>query len=91
MSKILLTLYITGRTPKGERAIANLSQICDSQFPDQYQIKIIDVLEQPYLAEQEKILVTPTLIKQLPPPLRRLIGDLSDQEQVLVGLNVHPQ
>ena len=71
-------------------AIANLRRICDQELRGQYQLEIIDVLENPQAAEDEKILATPTLIKQLPPPLRRVIGDLSDKEKVLLGLEVRP-
>ncbi|MEI6045104.1 MAG: circadian clock protein KaiB [Chloroflexota bacterium] len=90
MNKYLLKLYIAGRSPRSERAIANLQRICDEQLGDQYEMMIIDVLERPELAENEKILATPTLIKQLPPPLRRIIGDLSDIEKVLIGLDLLP-
>lgn len=90
MSKYLLKLYITGHTPRSERAIANLNRICEEQLSGQYEIIIIDVLERPQIAEDEKIIITPTLVKQLPPPLRRIIGDLSDTEKVLLGLNLQP-
>jgi circadian clock protein KaiB len=81
---------VTGKTPRAERAIANLRRICDEELQGQYEMVVIDVLENPQLAEDEKILATPTLIKQLPPPLRRVIGDLSDKEKVLLGLDVWP-
>ncbi len=90
MNKYLLKLYITGRTPRSERAISNLRHICEEELNNQYEMLIIDVLERPQLAEEEKILATPTLIKQLPPPLRRIIGDLSDKEKVLLGLDLMP-
>jgi len=83
-------LYITGQTPSSVRAIANLQRLCERELKDQYDLVIIDVLEHPQLAEDEKILATPTLIKELPPPLRRLIGDLSDTEKVLLGLDLQP-
>jgi circadian clock protein KaiB len=86
----VLRLYVTGRTPRAERAIANLRRICDEDLRGQYEMQVIDVLEHPQLAEDEKILATPTLIKQLPPPLRRIIGDLSDKERVLLGLDFSP-
>lgn len=70
-------------------AIANLRRICEQELGGQYQLEIIDVLEHPELAEEDKILATPTLIKQLPPPLRKVIGDLSDKEKVLLGLELH--
>ena len=71
--------------------MANLRRICEQELAGQYALEIIDVLENPQLAEDEKILATPTLIKQLPPPLRRVIGDLSDTDKVLLGLEVRPQ
>ena len=86
----MLKLYITGHTPKSERAIANMQSICKNELAGQYELAIIDVLERPQLAEDEKILATPTLIKVLPPPLARVIGDLSDTEKVLIGLNIEP-
>jgi circadian clock protein KaiB len=86
----LLKLYVTGSSPRAEVAIANLRRICEQELRGQYKLEIIDVLEQPQVAEDDKILATPTLIKQLPPPLRRVIGDLSDKEKVLLGLEVRP-
>lgn len=88
MSKFVLKLYITGTSPRAEHAIANLNRICEEDLGGQYEIQIIDVLEHPEAAESDRIVATPTLIKQLPPPLRRVIGDLSDREKVLLGLEV---
>jgi circadian clock protein KaiB len=82
---------VTGQTPRTRRAIANLKRICDEDLHGRYELQIIDVLEHPEQAETEKILATPTLIKQLPPPLRRVIGDLSDKDKVLLGLDVWPR
>lgn len=90
MNKYLLKLYITGQTPRSERAIANLRRICEVELASQYEMLIIDILERPQLAEDEKILATPMLIKQLPPPLRRIIGDLSDTEKMIFGLDLQP-
>jgi circadian clock protein KaiB len=90
LPQYLLKLYVTGSSPRSETAIANLRRICEQELDDQYELEIIDVLEHPQLAEDEKILATPTLIKQLPPPLRRVIGDLSDKDKVLLGLEVRP-
>lgn len=90
MNKPLLQLYITGLTPRSERAIANLRRICDERLGGQYEMVIIDVLERPQLAEDERILVTPTLIKPLPLPPRRVIGDLSNMEQVISELDLLP-
>jgi circadian clock protein KaiB len=88
MDKFKLRLYITGKTPKSERAIANLKEICERDLKGLYILQIIDVLESPQLAEDEKILATPTLIKDLPPPLKRIIGDLSNSDKVLLGLDL---
>src|SRR5690348_11461870 len=88
VSKFLLKLYVAGSTPRAALAIENLRRICDNDLAGRYDLEIIDVLEHPELAEQDKILATPTLIKQLPPPLRRVIGDLSDSEKVLLGLEL---
>ena len=90
LSSYLLKLYVTGTSSRTERAIANLRRICENELRGQYELEIIDVLEHPQVAEDDKILATPTLIKQLPPPLRRVIGDLSDTEKVLLGLEVQP-
>lgn len=91
MNHVTLKLYVTGNTARTERAIANLRRICEEQFEGEYQLMIVDVLERPKLAEDEKIMATPTLIKYLPPPLRRVIGDLSDTEKVLLGLDIIPR
>jgi circadian clock protein KaiB len=84
----LLKLYITGYTPRSQRAISNLIQLCESQLQNRHEIVIIDVLEQPQVAELEKILVTPTLIKEFPLPKVRIIGDLSNTQTVMLGLNI---
>lgn len=88
MSEYVLKLYVTGRSPRAERAIENLRRLCEEELAGCYELQIIDVLEHPSLAEDERILATPTLIKQLPPPLRRVIGDLSDKDKVLLGLDL---
>jgi circadian clock protein KaiB len=79
-----------GKGPKAATAVANLRRTCEEELRGQYELQVIDVLEHPELAEQDNILATPTLIKQLPPPLRRLIGDLSNKQKVLLGLEVVP-
>ena len=89
MSKYLLRLFVTGASTRTGVAIANLRRICEQELEGQYNLEIIDVLEFPELAEDEKILATPTLIKSLPLPLRRVIGDLSNSEKVLLGLELH--
>ncbi len=88
MTKVNLKLYITGHTSRSERAIANLRQICEVELAGQYELAVIDILERPQLAEDEKIMATPTLIRDLPKPMRRIIGDLSDVEKVLLGLDL---
>lgn len=90
MNRFLLKLYVVGDTQRAARAIANLRWICEHELNGRYEVVIIDVLEQPQLAEDENILITPTLIKELPPPLRRIIGDLSDVDRVLLGLELQP-
>lgn len=90
MSRYLLKLYVAGQSPRTNVAITNLKRICEQDLAGQYDMEVIDVLEFPQVAEDERILATPTLIKTLPPPLRRVIGDLSDKEKVLFGLEVQP-
>ena len=89
LSKYLLRLFVTGASSRTATAIANLRRICEQELEGRYELEIIDVLEYPDLAENEKILATPTLIKSLPLPLRRVIGDLSNTEKVLLGLEVY--
>lgn len=89
-SRLTLKLYVTGNTARAERAIDNLRHLCETELDGSYEVVIIDVLERPQLAEDEKIFATPTLIKQLPLPMRRIIGDLSDTERVLLGLDIEP-
>lgn len=83
-----LKLFVAGDTLRARSAIANLKHICDEAFPGSYELAIFDVLRQPDVAEQEKILATPTLVKEFPLPLRRIIGDLSDKEKVLAALSL---
>ena len=88
MRKYQLKLYITGKTARSEEAVSNLKNLCKSKFNDEYELLIIDVLDSPDLAEQDHVLATPTLIKILPLPVRRIIGDLSDTQKVLLGLDI---
>ena len=90
VGKYLLKLYVTGRTSRSERAIANLRRICAEELPGQCEVMIVDVLERPELAEEDRILATPTLIRESPPPARRIIGDLSDPKLVVFGLSLYP-
>ncbi len=84
----VLRLYITGMTPRSIRAIENLRAICDENLPGRYTLEIIDIYQRPQLMRGEQIIATPTLIKQLPVPLRRFVGDLSNKEKVLFGLDL---
>lgn len=86
--KYKLCLYVAGQTQKSQRAIENLQKYCKEHLEDDYIIEIIDLLKYPYLAEGEQIVAIPTLIKKLPDPIRVLVGDLSDKEKFLVGLNL---
>lgn len=88
MSRYVLKLYIAGRTPRTEQAITGIREICERDLAGLYELAVIDVLERPQLAENERILATPTLVRELPPPLRRVVGDLSNKERVLVGLDL---
>ena len=88
MTRFKLRLYITGTTPQSQRALDNLERICEAELSGLYEIEVIDILEHPTLAESEKILATPTLVKQLPEPVRKIIGDLSDRQKVLLGLDI---
>ena len=87
-NKYLLKLFITGHTPSAERAIKNIESICMHELDGEYHLEIINILDNPRLAEDERIIATPTLIKVLPAPLRRVIGDLSNTEKVLLGLDL---
>jgi circadian clock protein KaiB len=86
--RYVLSLYVTGSTPRSARSILNLRTFCEERLRGRYKLEVIDIYQQPELARQEQIIAAPTLIKKLPLPLRRLVGDLSDEERVLVGLNV---
>src|SRR5512138_3022011 len=89
-STYVLKLYVTGSTPRSVRAIENLKKICDAHLKGRYRLEIIDVYQQPELAAKEQLVVAPTLIKQLPLPLRTFIGDLSETDKILVGLDLEP-
>ena len=86
----VLRLYIAGQTPKSLAAISNLHRICEDHLAGQFHIEVIDLLENPQLAEGDKIIAIPTLVRKLPAPLRKIIGDLSDTEKTLVGLQLKP-
>jgi circadian clock protein KaiB len=84
----VLRLYIAGQTPKCMRAFANLKRICEQYLGDRYQIEMIDLLKNPALARNDQILAVPTLVRRVPVPVRKIIGDLSNTQRVLAGLNV---
>lgn len=88
--KHLLKLYIAGSTPQSQKAIHNIKTICEEHLHDIYTLEVIDLYENPALAKGEQIIAVPTLIKQLPLPLRRIIGDMSSTEKILVGLDIKP-
>ncbi len=85
-----LRLYVAGQTPKSIAAIANLKRICEEHLAGRYEIEIVDLMANPALAKHHQIIAIPTLIRQLPEPLKRIIGDLSNLEKVLVGLDIRP-
>ncbi len=88
--KWTLRLYVAGQTPKSRAAFANLKQICEEHLAGQYSIEVIDLIENPKLARGDQIFAVPTLVRRLPPPIKKIIGDLSDTERVLVGLDIQP-
>jgi len=85
-----LRLYIAGTTPKSIDALRNLRQICDAHLSNRYSVEVIDLIENPRLAAGDQILAIPTLVRRLPPPLKKIIGDLSNVERVLIGLDLRP-
>ena len=89
--KYVLCLYVTGLTPNSQRAIANAKALCETHLEGRYDLQIIDIYQQPTLAKGEQIIAAPTLIKKLPQPLRRFIGNLTDKERILVGLDLRPK
>jgi len=85
-----LRLYIAGKTAKSVTALANLKKYCEEYLKGQYKIEVVDLLVQPQLAEGDQIFAIPTLVRKVPEPIRKIIGDLSNEEKVLVGLNIRP-
>ena len=88
--KYQLRLYIAGNTPRSSAALRNLKKYCEQHLSGLYEIEVIDLLVNPQLAEGDQILAVPTLVKQVPEPVRKIIGDLSNEERVLVGLDIRP-
>ena len=85
-----LRLYVAGQTPKSVAALANLKRYCEEHLQGRYQLQVIDLLQNPHLAADDQILAIPTLVREVPAPIRKIIGDLSNEERVLVGLDVRP-
>jgi circadian clock protein KaiB len=88
--RYVLRLYVVGATSGSQRAISNLRKICESELAGRYELEVIDIYQQPTLGAGEQIVAAPTLIKELPLPVRRLVGDLSDRDRVLLGLDLRP-
>ncbi len=86
-----LTLYVAGQTPKSITAFANLKKICEEHLEGRYTLEVIDLMKHPELAQEHQILALPTLVRQVPTPMRKLIGDLSNIEKTLVGMEIRPQ
>ena len=87
-SKYIFSLYVTGMTPNSTKAIANIRRLCEEHLTDRYELEVIDIYQRPEIARGEQIIAAPTLIKKLPLPLRKLIGDMSNTEKFLVGLDI---
>ena len=85
-----LRLYVAGQSPRSVRALENLRRVCDEHLAGRYRVEVIDLLENPALARGDEIIAVPTLVRKLPEPIRKIIGDLSDTYQVLVGLQLRP-
>ncbi len=86
----ILRLYIAGQTPRSVKAFANLKKLCEEHLAGKYRLEVIDLIQNPQLAAGDQILAVPTLVRRLPEPVRKIIGDLSNTERVLVGLDVRP-
>jgi circadian clock protein KaiB len=89
--KYVLRLYVAGATPKSTQAIMNIKKICEDHLKGRYELEVIDIYQQPLLAEGEQIIAAPTLVKKLPPPLRKFIGSMHDVDRILVGLDLKPK
>jgi circadian clock protein KaiB len=89
--RYVLKLYVTGITPRSSQAIRNVTELCEKHLHGSYELQIVDIYQQPALAQGEQIIAAPTLIKKLPLPLRRLIGNMADEEKILLGLDLKPK
>lgn len=85
-----LRLYVAGQTPKSVAAITNLKRLCEQYVPGRYEIEVVDLMKDPGRAKADQVVAIPTLVRRLPPPIKRVIGDLSKADRVLIGLDVHP-
>lgn len=88
-AKYILRLYVLGSSTRSLRAVHNLKKICEENFPDDYELEVIDVYKHPEVAREEQIVAVPTLVKKLPVPLRKFVGDLSNTQKILVGLDIY--
>lgn len=89
--KIIMKLYVSGATPRSSRAIENIRNFCEEHLKGRYELEIVDIYQQPELLKHDEVVAAPTLIKELPLPLRKLIGDMSDEEKIMIGLNIKPR
>ncbi len=89
--KYVLKLYITGMTPRSQEALRNIRKVCKEYLGDNYELEVIDIYQQPSLAKGDQIIAVPTLVKKLPAPIRKLIGDLSQEDRILLGLDLKPK
>lgn len=90
-NKFVLKLYVSGATSRSSRAVENIRNFCEEHLKGRYALEIVDIYQQPGLLEKDQVVAAPTLIKELPPPLRRLIGDMSNKEKIMIGLNIVPK
>lgn len=89
--KFVLRLYIAGTTARSSRAVMNVKEICEKSLGSRYDLRVIDIFQQPHLAKSQQIIAAPTLVKELPPPLKRFIGDMSNTAKILIGLDLIPK
>jgi circadian clock protein KaiB len=89
--KYVLRLYVAGATPRSTQSIINIKKICEEHLKGRYELEVIDIFQQPVLAKGEQIIAAPTLVKKLPPPLRRFIGNMADVDRILIGLDLKPK
>ncbi len=89
--KFVLRLYVSGATSRSSKAVENIRNFCEEHLKGRYELEIVDIYQQPGLLEKDQVIAAPTLIKSLPPPLRKLIGDMSDEEKIMIGLDIKPE